>query len=400
MNDGSPRSGDSRDSSPNVQLSARPSLTGDVLIVDDMATIRMTLARHVRHLGHRVSLAEDGRRAVELLAAQSFDLVLLDIMMPDMDGYAVLEHIKADPHTHEIPVLMISGLDELQSVVRCIKHGADDYLTKPFQLTLLEARIQACLQKKHLWSELKDRYQQLQKLERLRDSLTHMIVHDMRTPLTSLLTGIQTVEAAGVLNELQRECLEMSIAGGQVLLAMINDLLDISKMEDGSMHLEYSRIDPAVLVEHSIQQVAPLGANCGLNVIPVVDEHLPELVGDADKIRRVLVNLLGNAIKFTPDGGTITLRAQYETESKHTLFSVHDTGEGIPQEAFDRIFEKFGQVETRKAGRKMSSGLGLTFCKMAVEAHGGTIWVQSVLGRGSTFRFTIPAANDPSLVSP
>ncbi len=175
---------------------------------------------------------------------------------------------------------------------------------------------------------------------------------------------------------------------------MINDLLDISKMEDGSLHLEYQRIGPEVLVEQSIQQVTLLGANRGLIVIPALDEHPLELVADADKIRRVLVNLLGNAIKFTPDGGTITLRATYEVEQKHTLFSVQDTGEGIPAEAFDRIFEKFGQVETRKAGRKMSSGLGLTFCKMAVEAHGGTIWVQSELGRGSTFCFTIPTQNE------
>jgi two-component system sensor histidine kinase/response regulator len=115
---------------------------------------------------------------------------------------------------------------------------------------------------------------------------------------------------------------------------------------------------------------------------------LPPFSGDEDKLRRTLVNLLGNAIKFTPFGGTITAAAELQEDV--LLFSIHDTGEGIPPEAFDRIFDKFGQVENRKAGRKMSTGLGLTFCKLAVEAHGGRIWVESRSGEGSAFYFTIP----------
>ncbi len=215
MSKGSPRSEDSPVPVHEPQPSARLALTGDVLIVDDMASIRLTLARQVQQLGHRVTLAKDGIQALELLAEKPFDLVLLDIMMPGMDGYAVLDNIKADPRMHELPVLMISGLDELKSVVRCIEHGAEDYLAKPFQPTLLKTRIQACLEKKHLWDELEGRYEQLRELESLRDSLTDMIVHDLRTPLTSLLAGIQTVEAVGEVNEIQRECLEMGIAGGR-----------------------------------------------------------------------------------------------------------------------------------------------------------------------------------------
>lgn len=369
-----------------------PTRAGHVLIVDDLATIRLMLARQVRDLGHQVTLVGDGRAALGLLQEQSFDLVLLDMMMPGMDGYAVLEQIKQNPSLREIPVVMISGVDDLKLVTRCIEIGAEDYLTKPFEPTLLRARIRACLDKKHLWDELENRYRQLKELEQLRDSLTYMIVHDLRTPLTSLLTGLQTLEAVSpTLDAMQAELLEMSVEGGNTLLGMINDLLDVSKMEDGSLTLEQSEIAPNTLIKEALQQVRALVQLRQLTIHQEVAPNLPPLWADAEKLRRVLVNLVSNAIKFTPEGGEVTLSVQREAGGNALLFAVRDTGEGIPREAFGRIFEKFGQVESRKAGRKMSTGLGLTFCKMVVEAHGGNIRVESELGHGSVFLFTIPA---------
>jgi CheY-like chemotaxis protein len=223
---------------PKVQaVSAR-----QVLIVDDMSTTRLMLSRHVRQLGHKETTAANGREALELLHRHEFDLVLLDVMMPEMDGYTVLEAMKSDPDLRDIPVVMISGIDEIESVVRCIERGAEDYLPKPFNATLLRARISACLEKKHLWDELGDKYRQLQELERLRDSLTDMIVHDLRTPLASFLIGLQTMDSLGPLSDLQRECLSLSLDGGRTLLSMINDLLDISRMEQGTVPIEYSSL--------------------------------------------------------------------------------------------------------------------------------------------------------------
>jgi signal transduction histidine kinase len=216
-----------------------------------------------------------------------------------------------------------------------------------------------------------------------------MIVHDLRTPLTSLLGGLQTLERAGELNETQAELLNLSIQGGQTLLGMVNDLLDISKLEDGSLKLEYTDVCVPSLVEQALRQVAPLAAEKGLTLRRDLPAGPLSLRADPEKLVRTLVNLLGNAIKFTPPGGEVCLRVD-RSAPESLRFQVSDTGEGIPVEAFERIFEKFGQVETRKAGRKMSTGLGLTFCKMVVEAHGGRIWVESKLGQGSTFSFTIP----------
>ena len=226
-------------------------------------------------------------------------------------------------------------------------------------------------------------------LEQLRDDLVDMIVHDLRTPLTSLLTGLQTLECMS-LDPDQTEVLDIAMTGGKTLLALINDLLDVSKMENGSIALERQETAPDALAQQALGQVEMLARQKGVTLRMESEPHLPPLYADADKLQRTLVNLLGNALKFTPSGGDVRLLVRPDKAESSILFSVHDTGEGIPETAFARIFEKFGQVESRQAGRKMSTGLGLTFCKMAVEAHGGRIWVESKPGKGSTFSFCIP----------
>ena len=368
---------------------------GLLLVVDDNEENRDVLARRLQRQGHWAVTASGGQEALETLSGQPFDVILLDLMMPDMDGYEVLSRIKANPQTARLPVIMISALDEMDSVVRCIEMGAADYLPKPFNPTLLRARVGASLREKRArdrelryTAALAENFRKLQELERLRDDLTHMIVHDLRTPLTSLLSGLQTVPVVGDLSEIQTEMLEIAVDGGQTLLGMINDLLDVEKMEQESVPLDRVPLTAAGLIERATAQVALLAQGSGIALVSEAPMSLPPFQGDEDKLRRTLVNLLGNAIKFTPTGGTITTTA--DAEGGDVLFSVRDTGEGIPPEAFERIFEKFGQVENRKAGRKMSTGLGLTFCKLAVEAHGGRIWVESQAGRGSAFYFTVP----------
>ncbi|MBM3457205.1 MAG: response regulator [Armatimonadetes bacterium] len=236
------------------------------------------------------------------------------------------------------------------------------------------------------------RLKEIEALGKLKDDLTHMIVHDLRTPLTSLIGGLATIEVLGDLNEDQKEFLELSTRGAETLLRMINDLLDISKMEDGSMLLDRAPMKLEGVLDDALSQVANLARDKRIDLRREATVGGATLVADEDKVRRTLVNLLGNAVKFTPEEGAVTLRVTQSAAGDELLLAVADTGEGIPKDAFERIFEKFGQVESRKRGRKNSSGLGLTFCKMAVEAHGGRIWVESELGKGSTFFFTLPVA--------
>jgi len=355
------------------------------------------LARRLTRQGYTVSTAENGRQALEMMHESAFDLVLLDIMMPEMDGFEVLKRLKSDDRLEHIPVIMISAMSEIDSAVRCIELGAEDYLPKPFDPVLLRARTVACLERKRahdredrFTKELQESYRRSQELERMRDDLTNMIVHDLRTPLTSVITGLQTMEVMGELDETQRELLNITLVGGQTLLGMVNDLLDISKMEDGSLQIETKEIAPGDLIDTAVRQVYSLASSKNLKLVTEIAPLIPSLVADNDKLLRTLVNLLSNAIKFTPTGGKVTVAACISEDGKSLQFSVRDTGEGIPPDAFGRIFEKFGQVETRTAGRKHSTGLGLTFCKLVAEAHGGSIWVESKMGDGSTFTFTIP----------
>lgn len=369
-----------------------------ILVVDDNRLNRLKLTRELEAQGHTISAAGDGREALEKLRTGPCDLVLLDILMPEMDGHQVLARMREDGQLRGIPVIVISAVEELDSVVKCIQMGAEDYLPKEFDPVLLRARIAACLEKKRLrdreaqlFAELQDNFKRLQELEALRDSLTGLIVHDLRTPLTGLLSGLLIMDGLGPLNEKQAQALTIAVRGGQTLLGMINDLLDISKMESGSMVLDRKTLSAVRVAENALGQLMSLATERGLTLAFNLPGEAPLLWADEEKLVRTLVNLLGNAIKFTPRGGSITLTARRDDGDGSVFFGVADTGEGIPPEAFGRIFEKFGQVESRQAGRMMSTGLGLTFCKMAVEAHGGRIWVESELGKGSVFSFTIPA---------
>jgi two-component system sensor histidine kinase/response regulator len=366
---------------------------GTLLVVDDQAANRDLLSRRLKRQGHTVVTASNGRDALALMRQTSFDLVLLDIMMPDMDGYEVLQRLKSDDHLQHIPVVMISAVDELQSVVRCIAAGAEDYLAKPFNPTLLQARIGACLEKKRsrdretaLFDELQKNYKLLQEAEKLRDDLRNMIVHDLRTPLTAVIAGVDMLGRGKGLDEMQREMVAIVAGGGRTLLGMINDLLDVEKMEAGAMALQYEDLSAASLLSNAIADVRNLADAGETSLITMLEEGLGTFSGDANKLGRTLVNLIANAIRFTPRG-TVTITAGLD-EDRNMRFAVADTGRGIPAEAFPRIFEKFGQVD---AASKVGTGLGLAFCKLAVEAHGGHITVQSTVGVGSTFAFTVPA---------
>ena len=369
--------------------SAAPGL---LLVVDDDATNRDVLSRRLNRQGHEVRTATNGREALQLMRETPFDAVLLDIMMPDVDGYEVLRQIKSDPALQHVPVIMISAIDEVQSVVRCIEAGAEDYLAKPFDPTLLKARISASLEKKRsrdretvLYEQLQANYKRLQELEKLRDDMRNMIVHDLRTPLTSVIVGVEMLGSQGALSDTQRTIVDIATGGGRTLLGMINDLLDVEKMEAGSTQLQYAELSASMLVAGAVVQVASLAAMEQTAIVTEIAEGLPPFAGDANMLIRTLVNLIANAIKFT-HAGTVTVRVTQESPDS-IRFAVGDTGDGIPSEAFGRIFEKFGQLDARN---KVGTGLGLAFCKLAVEAHGGRIEVESTIGAGSTFSFTIP----------
>lgn len=234
------------------------------------------------------------------------------------------------------------------------------------------------------------RAEHLLELERLRDDLTHMIIHDLRTPLATLLLALRTAQSAPHDAQLTREMLSKAVQGGEVLLRMINDLLDVSKMESGMLEPDLSFLRPEAVVRDAMDAVRELAEEKRIGMQLAVAESVPPIAADREIVYRVLVNLVGNAVKFTPNEGRVSVTVEATPDMNGVLFRVTDTGQGIPQEWRDRIFDKFAQVSDRGEAHPPGTGLGLTFCKLAAKAHGGRIWVESEVGKGSTFYVLLP----------
>ncbi len=238
--------------------------------------------------------------------------------------------------------------------------------------------------------QLRLAYKQLRESERVMRDLTNMIVHDLRVPLTAVIGSVQSLAetAEPRLKPKEHEILGLALSGGETLLQMISDLLDVSKLEEHRTVLHRRSTSIAEIVEQVYTQVGILARRKKLTLKIAVPPDLPMVSVDRDRVVRVLINLLGNAVRHTAPGGRITVDARLSDGL--VAVCVTDTGEGIPPEFHARIFDKFAQVESHRQRRAYSTGLGLTFCKLAVEAHGGSIWVESEPDKGSAFTFTLP----------
>lgn len=363
---------------------------GRVLVVDDEMHNRELLRDLLEVRGHSVTEAVNGREALVLAAQVMPHAILLDIMMPEMDGFEVCQQLKANPVTAPIPVLMITALSDRDDRLKGIEVGASDFLSKPVDTRDLELRTRNAIHSKQLYDCLQESFQKLQNLERLRDNLTHMIVHDMRSPLQGIFGNLEVLEISlgESLAADDKGCLQAAISAANKLIEMVSSVLDVSRMEAGQMPLCRETCDLGQVAEESVKLLGGLFEHS-----PVVIEHPLEGCGaicDKMIVRRFISNLLGNAAKFSPRGCEIRLSIQPLADTFKV--SVIDRGPGIPPEDHAQIFEKFGQAKLGAPRVTYSSGLGLTFCKMAVEQHGGQIGVESVLGHGSTFWFTLPCA--------
>ncbi|HBA84165.1 MAG TPA: hybrid sensor histidine kinase/response regulator [Verrucomicrobia bacterium] len=368
----------------------------DILVVDDTPANLRLLTDLLKERGCKVRPVPGGQLAIQAVQKEKPDLILLDINMPGMNGYEVCERLKADDALKEIPVIFISALDETMDKIKAFAVGGLDYITKPFQFEEVEARVQTHLKLRRLQVERQRQNQQLQescdqlkKLEDLRDNLTNMIIHDMRSPLMGLTGYLKMLEtdAAEKLSPDERMMLGETRSCGSLLENMVNTLLDVSRLEEGKMPLHREKADIDVLIQKALQSLGSLTKQV---VLIHRKSALPILVHcDVNLVARIVANLVGNAIKFTPEGGQVVVSA--ESRGVAARICVADTGSGIPLEYRHKIFEKFGQVETRQQRKMYSTGLGLTFCKLAVEAHGGEIGVESEPGQGSAFWFTLPS---------
>jgi signal transduction histidine kinase len=360
----------------------------NVIVVDDTPANLQLLTGMLKERGYKVRPVPSGKLALQAAKNDPPDLILLDIMMPEMAGYEVCERLKADETLRETPIIFISALNETMDKVRAFGVGGVDYVTKPFQFEEVNARVSTHLELQRQRRELKENYEKLLRLEELRDNLVHMIVHDLRNPLQGIsgfLDLALTLEKE-TLTEDGLEYLQTAKRSTTEVIDMVNAVLDVSKMEAGEMKLRLAECDLVRIAADLMSGMQSLKE--AREMILDAPPAPVTVVADGDLILRVIQNLLGNALKFTPSDGWI--RLVIEPDENRVCVKVRDNGPGIPAEYRVRIFEKFGQVEARANRQKYSTGLGLTFCKLAVEAHGGSVGVESEIGKGSTFWFVLP----------
>jgi two-component system, sensor histidine kinase and response regulator len=371
-----------------------------ILVADDVPANVELLCDQLATLGYRVETATDGPSAVEATFAKKPDLCILDVSMPAgslgvddrSTGFEVCRRIKRDPRTSRIPVIFVTALNDTTDRVKAIEAGGDDFLTKPHNRQILGARLRSLLRLKFATDALEESYRKLRELEKVRDDLMKMIVHDLKSPLTSVLAALEMVLDGdfGAVSEAQRRALGDAEAKAEDLLALIEDLLEVARIEETGIQLEVQAIAPAALLTEVLHEWEMRLAQEEAKATMDVADDTPVFHADKGLVKRVFSNLIQNALTHSPRNVSVAMRARHDGTSDGVLFTVADNGPGIPEEYQEIIFRKFERAKTPSAPRVRSSGLGLAFCKLAVEAHGGRIWVQSAEGKGSQFHFTLP----------
>jgi signal transduction histidine kinase len=357
-----------------------------ILVVDDIPEniqiITATLGND-----YQVKAATSGERALEIAEQDPKpDLVLLDIVMPEMDGYEVCKQLKSNEKTREIPVIFVTARGDVRDEQFGFQLGAVDYITKPISPPIVAARVHTHLTVSQQKRSLTTTLCRLRELEDMRDNLVHMVVHDMRAPLMGMMgfLDIFKLQAEERLTDDEVQLIDDLHKQTCNLRDMVNDLLEVSKFENNSMPVNREKTDFTNVVDEAISSLILYNRTIDIQT----EESDLTVRVDQELMRRVVANLLSNAMKFSKPEEPVVL--YLERLNDYLKVSVIDSGPGIPEDSRSLIFEKFGQVTLRHEKGLHSTGLGLTFCKLAVEAHGGEIGVESELGEGSTFWFTVP----------
>ncbi len=365
-----------------------PDILQMILVVDDTPDNVDLLEAFLSDYDYIVVTAGSGKECLVKAVSDHPNLIILDIRMPEMDGYETLTRLKALPQTKQIPVILLTAeRRDPGDIEKGFQLGAEEYLTKPINMEELLVRVKAILQSKEAE----------QQLERYKADFTSMLVHDLRGPLGAMKGLIEYALSEDNLSTAQDEVLNLAIDASNKMLDLVNDLLDLSRFESGNIQLTKEPSEMYTLLQTACQRMQPLARKKNITLECIPDKSLPKITMDARRIDQVLMNLLTNAVKFTKEGGRITVRSQ-KTEIVDDLpqqlravsVSVADTGEGIGPEELHLVFDKYKQTKTGRLSQHKGTGLGLAICKSIVEAHEGKIWVESVVGQGTTFTFAIP----------
>jgi signal transduction histidine kinase len=364
-----------------------------LLVVDDTEDNLDLLEFALKRKPIKMLRASSGRQCLTIAQEKNPDVILLDIQMPEMDGFETLMHLRANPVTAKIPVIFLTAQrKDASSIERGLELGADEYLTKPIDTEELLVRTKMLVRLTRAEREL----------ERTKADFMAMLVHDLRSPLNGIKSVIDFYrEIRDQDKQFTAEQLSLLDTAGDSarrMLELINDILDLSKFEAGNMSLDKQKIGLSIILDTVCREMELQFKQKNIALVKHYGEKLPDVVVDAEKVAQVTMNLLSNAMKFTKGGGSVTVASSVETEPASAAgpektfvkVSIMDTGVGIPAEEIPQLFERYKQVSSAKRTKQKGTGLGLSICKLIVQSHGGKMGVESEVGKHTTFHFTLP----------
>ncbi len=367
-----------------------------VLVVDDHPVNLRLLSGILHGVGYTVLTGKNSSEALEKISRHSPDIILLDVMMPGMNGFSLCRKLKKDPDYCDIPVIFLTSLSRKEDIIEGFNAGGNDYIVKPFNEQELLARVRNHL---HLYDMLLENKRLIQLSEDASRSKTEFLAsmsHEIRTPLNSII-GMAEVLSDTPLTEEQRNYVRIFRSAGESLLEIINDILDLSKIEAGQTELEAIDFHLRSLLDSVVSILSVRAAEQNTRLSIHIHPDIPTgLRGDPTRLRQILINIVGNGLKFT-ENGTVDISVRPGDEDK-LLFSIKDTGIGIPLEKQQLIFDSFTQADSLTTRKYGGTGLGLTICTKLCKMMGGDIWLKSKPGKGSTFFFSCrfqAASSDP-----
>jgi len=357
---------------------------GLILIIDDEESIRDGCRQALEKSGHVVLTAENGKEGIRIARESKPEIAFVDLKMPSISGMEIIDILSRD--IPDIVSIVITGYASIVSAVESMKKGAYDYLPKPFTPDQLRAVAKRGFEHRDLKMEtkmLRDEKEQMEK------NFITFVSHEMRSPLLVIEQYLEALRAVagGCLDKDANDIVERCNKRIQGLKALVEHWLDISHIESGIFESEKNPVDISGIITRGVEEMAPLYHIRELSIETDISEGMPGVIGDEESLVRVLVNIMGNASKYTPDGGKVSIRARHD--EYYVSISISDTGTGIPQEKLPFIFEPFYRVKGKQEETR-GSGLGLNFCKRIMEAHGGKIEASSQVGKGTTFVLELP----------
>jgi two-component system, sensor histidine kinase and response regulator len=384
-----------------------------ILIVDDTPANLQLLAQMLSEQGYKVRIAQDGTMALMSIQSSVPDLILLDIMMPELNGYEVCSKLKASSQTKDIPIIFISTLNEAFDKVKAFEVGGVDYITKPFQAQEVLARVEHQLHIRRLSQQLLEQNALLQQevhrremaeaevrkslskeqeLNQLKSYFVSMVSHEFRNPLTTILGFAEFMRdfSPQLSEEKKQEYLRQIQESARRMTALLNDVLSIGQAEAGKLEFNPQPLDIEEFCNDLVEEIK-LASSTQHRIDFSSQKQSTKACMDKNLLRQILTNLLSNAIKYSPEGSTITF--DLVCQDKKAIFHIKDEGIGISPADQQQLFESF--YRGSNVGKISGTGLGLTIVKKALDLHGGQIAVKSEVGMGTTFSVAIPL-NNPS----